>query len=163
MSCIAWISSSLSRPKTTWKDTPASVWKSELSGTPPGWVQMQPSRAPRFQSSAQFPGHSQHPWPRKERKDGKSVGFVLTHWHLLMLIWHCLWVLLLGKSQLFSQKCCHLALAVQPKLQENLKQTFWSGRRKQRFSSTFCRRTLSKKKEKGRNGFPCEKRAAGKT
>lgn len=94
-----------------WKDTPASVWKSELSGTLPNWARMQPSRAPLFQSSVQFPGHSQHPWPRKERKDRKSVGFVLTHWHLLMLIWHCLWVLLLSKSSLFSQKRCHLALA----------------------------------------------------
>lgn len=41
----------------------------------------------------------------------ESIGFVFTHWHLLMLIWHCLWVLLLSKSQLFSQKWCHLALA----------------------------------------------------
>lgn len=50
-----------------------------------------------------------HGLEREEKTE--SVGFVLTHWHLLMLIWHCLWVLLPSKSQLFSQKRCHLALA----------------------------------------------------
>lgn len=94
------------------------MWKSELSGILPNWAQMQPSRAPLFQSSAQFLGHSQHPWPRKERKERKSVGFVLTHWHLLMLIWHCLWVLLLSKSELFPQKWCHLALAAKAQAAE---------------------------------------------
>lgn len=60
-----------STARDSMKDTPASVWKSELSGTPPSWAQTQPSRAPLFQSSAQFPGHSRHPWPRKRRKDGE--------------------------------------------------------------------------------------------
>jgi hypothetical protein len=38
---------------------------------------MQPSRAPLFQSSARFPGHSPHPWPRKGRKDGRVLALCL--------------------------------------------------------------------------------------
>lgn len=83
------------------------------------------------ESSAQFPGHSQHPWPRKGRKDRKSVGLCVNS----LTFAYANLALFVGitskqKLALFLRNGAIWHWQSQPKLQKNLKQKFWWGRRK---------------------------------